>query len=123
MFDNNGPGCFLLAGLLIAFAGFRIWKTGWDPVRENPIPHFAGILAMIYGVVLVFHAINKIRKSKRDTGEFMICTECGEVIGTWKVQDRKCPKCGGGLDPLEGFYQRHPERRDDMDHAVRKRDG
>lgn len=63
---------------------------------------------MIYGVALVFHAINKIRNRKKDTGRFLICIECGEVIGIWKVPDRICPKCGGGLEPLEGFYERHP---------------
>jgi hypothetical protein len=122
MSDTPEPGFILLAGLLSVLFGFGIWKTGWDPVRQNSVPHFVGILAMIYGVAFVFRAINKIRNRKRDIGRFLICIECGEVIGIWKVSERKCPKCGGCLEPLKGSYERHPERRDDTDHREPNKD-
>ncbi|QJT08873.1 hypothetical protein [Oceanidesulfovibrio marinus] len=51
------------------------------------------------------------RKDRWD--EMMICSTCEQTIIAYKAQDGRCPHCGGELEPLDGFYERHPELRDE----------
>jgi uncharacterized protein with PIN domain len=44
-----------------------------------------------------------------------ICNECKEILEREKVSEivpvSRCQKCGGTLEELEGYYDRHPEYR------------
>jgi hypothetical protein len=108
----------LLLGLIFIVGGFNFVKTGFDYIHGFPVPRLGGVLMMLLGIAFILYAIF----TWEDTS-FTICPACEEAFVTRKVPDLKCPKCGADLELMEGFYERHPERRDDMGHKEWKRDG
>ncbi|MGE4505485.1 MAG: hypothetical protein AB7D51_09075 [Desulfovibrionaceae bacterium] len=42
----------------------------------------------------------------------MVCPECESVFPIEQYRDGTCPHDGSPMEPLEGYYERHPERRD-----------
>ncbi len=47
-----------------------------------------------------------------DIPDTAICLNCKEPFAGKKLSSMKCPKCGGRLEDLIGFYERHPELKD-----------
>ncbi len=41
-----------------------------------------------------------------------ICPKCETAVDFRNVGNHTCPKCQTELEPLEGFYERHPELKD-----------
>ena len=41
-----------------------------------------------------------------------MCKECLRVSYLKQASDNNCPHCAGTLEPLNGFYDRHPSLRD-----------
>jgi len=49
-------------------------------------------------------------KSKLYTGnDILMCPQCNQPIERKQTQGNKCPTCDVELEPLDGFYDRHPE--------------
>ncbi len=72
------------------------------------------LLVSVYSGVKVFHAFFAImRDDFGNAPETVICLQCREPFLFSKVNDFKCPKCGGELENLEGFYDRHPEMKNE----------
>ncbi|QJT08874.1 hypothetical protein [Oceanidesulfovibrio marinus] len=67
------------------------------------------VIVGLIGIVTSFRALN--RDSQKN--EMMICPECQQTITVYTAQDGRCPHCGGELEPLDGFYERHPELLDE----------
>jgi hypothetical protein len=42
----------------------------------------------------------------------MICPKCDSVFPISHFRKDKCPHDGTTLEPMKGYYQRHPEKRD-----------
>jgi hypothetical protein len=42
---------------------------------------------------------------------YVICNNCKEISEKGKGSSSCCIKCGGKLEDLEGYYDRHPEQR------------
>ena len=40
---------------------------------------------------------------------FLMCPYCEQSYRWDEVKKRRCPECGATLEPLVGFYGRHPE--------------
>ena len=40
--------------------------------------------------------------------ETWICTKCRNAFPGYSVASSKCPQCGGNLEDVDGFYERHP---------------
>jgi PHP family Zn ribbon phosphoesterase len=55
----------------------------------------------------------EIKKSKQEEENFAICTKCREPLYALSTNDNKCPHCGGELENLNGFYDRHPELKEE----------
>lgn len=106
----------LVVGLMLMANGILSVKTGYGLSRKYPTPHSVGVLAIMCGAFLVLYALYGIRRTtkggKRRMETTLICPRCEEVYERLKVPDLKCLRCGGALEPLDGFYERHPERRD-----------
>lgn len=47
-----------------------------------------------------------------DDGIVLMCPECGEAYYSVDVKNDMCPTCNVDLEPVEGFYNRHPEFKD-----------
>ena len=50
------------------------------------------------------------KKQNGNTVDF-ICPNCEETVKGTEGKDVYCPKCGTKMEPLEGFYERHPDRK------------
>lgn len=73
---------------------------------------FGGFLVVIGSLFLIL-ALKK--KSKELGPEFLICAKCLKPLYKQTVIDNKCPECEGELENLEGFYDRHPELKEEND--------
>jgi hypothetical protein len=51
-------------------------------------------------------------KSPTSHSEVMICVNCLKPYSKQSVEISSCPKCGGVLEALKGFYERHPDKQD-----------
>ena len=63
------------------------------------------LLGMIYFIVVLCSLASKIDP------EYVICGNCRHVSEQKSESISRCKKCGGKLEYLEGFYDRHPELR------------
>ena len=105
----KGWGGLLFLGLLMIFVGFNCWKFGCRAYGKFPVPRFVNVLMVVYGFVIVVVSLKVImgRNSKKD--RYLICAKCQNIVDTFQSADDKCSKCGGPLEDLKGFYERHPE--------------
>lgn len=76
-------------------------------VSEYKVPWaVSGMTIGLYSLWVAF-------KDKAEKGQdILICRVCNSPHPKNDVKDNKCPKCHVDLEPLEGFYDRHPELRD-----------
>jgi hypothetical protein len=66
-------------------------------------PRFLGIGIISFAGILWWQ-MSKIEPS------YLICSNCTETIEKGKESSTHCMKCGGQLEDLEGFYDRHPDK-------------
>lgn len=85
------------------FPGACWYGYCWDESAYN-VP--LGIGLTLLGVVMVLVAL---RKGQRDYKEVFACPECETALPLAEAGDAVCPKCGARMEPLKGFYDRHPE--------------
>lgn len=45
------------------------------------------------------------------TPEYVICRSCSQPSYSKDLTSGLCPSCGGDVEELSGYYDRHPERR------------
>ena len=57
-------------------------------------------------------AINAEKKA-RDDKRVLMCPKCIKPFRKKSVPTQKCPTCQAPLEELAGFYERHPELKDD----------
>jgi len=63
-------------------------------------------------LVGLFMLYGSLRKGQRDHEEVFICPTCETALPFAEVQDEICPTCKVKMEPLDGFYDRHPELKD-----------
>jgi Zn finger protein HypA/HybF involved in hydrogenase expression len=69
-----------------------------------------GIIFVYYGVVTERKIAKNNSKTKYAT--YVICLQCRQPFSNHEIKNSVCPKCGGTLENLTGFYDRHPELKD-----------
>ncbi|ACL01981.1 hypothetical protein Dalk_0272 [Desulfatibacillum aliphaticivorans] len=72
---------------------------------------FFGPFIILTGVLLIWSSLRK--KAKHYLGEVFMCPVCLNPIMGIDAANLKCPTCGRDLEPLKGFYDRHPELKED----------
>ncbi len=108
--------CLVLVGL-----GYILWSFSFFNEKS---PSFWGVSINIYGrwvmalvgIIAIGCALfyRKPKNSKKVAYyENTICPACGKVyiVGSGPNDD-KCTRCAVKLEPLEGFYDRHPEQKE-----------
>ncbi|TAN42480.1 MAG: hypothetical protein EPN25_03315 [Nitrospirae bacterium] len=71
---------------------------------------FIAVLMLPYAWYRAFHAFFALMKDNvGNIPETVVCLNCEEPYFYDKIKTFKCPKCGGTLEDLEGFYERHPD--------------
>lgn len=104
----------LAAGAFCCFLGMVV---GFDP--NAMLSHFGdveidmafvripfGIVANVLGVYFLWSAF--IVEKGKPVGVHM-CVKCETPANPADFEDLRCPQCGGHMEPIKGFYDRHPE--------------
>lgn len=80
----------------------------------------AGILWVVYSIVFRKKLDTNIKKSKQKEETFVICFQCRKPLYAASTNDDKCPHCGGNLENLDGFYDRHPELKEENKEGMKE---
>nr|WP_320049436.1 hypothetical protein [uncultured Desulfuromonas sp.] len=104
---------FFLIGIKV---GYNKWAGDIKPI---PWEDFLALLpkAMIIytaNVICFFIIYTMMLIFLKGSNDSYICTECENVLKKWQMDKNsgKCTVCGSNMEPLEGFYERHPDKRD-----------
>ena len=108
---------------IIVSIGLIMW--GIDAIHKKHIimnlEHFMGADAELIGKISIGVGVLGIiwslfakapAKSQTSYSAFMICANCLEPYSKQSLEISSCPKCGGMLEALKGFYERHPDKQD-----------
>ena len=78
-----------------------------------PISKGTGFIVLGFGIVTVLYGCFQKISSKQNELSFSICPNCKKSLYSADVPEGLCPICKVRLENLSGFYERHPELRDD----------
>ena len=105
----------IIIGLLTLFNGWSIFRDpiwcSWYRERCADFTGFnreVGVFLMLLGVGILYLSY-KYRNRKEQTYICPVCLKPFEVINGKK---HICKKCQVELEPMKGFYVRHPELKD-----------
>jgi len=77
---------------------------------DLPIPAYADLIWILLGLIIVWYGVWGHRRQTQNRNDF-ICPRCEKVYLT-ATNILQCRECNVPLEPLEGFYKRHPELKD-----------
>ncbi|WP_320172320.1 hypothetical protein [Maridesulfovibrio sp.] len=112
---------FLILFGVLAIAGGLATLSGGSLYKGIPVMKIAGWTQLAAGIFWIWYALfykrstNMVKVAKE---EETICPKCQKVYMAGQAPaNTSCESCGVNLEPLEGFYDRHPELRDKKDEA------
>lgn len=103
---------WFIFGIMLVMFGLHVL---YDPIIEgkggvsidmSPFQTPVSIAAVGVGAYLVWSSFVGRRY---DGNDVLMCPKCGNSVMKKEVQDGICPACEGVLEPIEGFYDRHPD--------------
>jgi magnesium-transporting ATPase (P-type) len=72
---------------------------------------FVVALMLMMTIYSTFYGLYQAKKGKIPNLPFnSICYNCQSVFNIFEITSMVCTKCGGKLEDLKGFYDRHPEK-------------
>ena len=104
---------FIVLGILSILAGIIFAREGWSSLYRLPVPRFSGYLWIAFGVALLLYGIFTKKIPKAPHEEYVICLDCRNSFYAKDVHLNRCPKCEGTVEDLDGFYDRHPELKEE----------
>lgn len=76
-----------------------------------------GLALTIFGLTKALFLFREVMSDNSlENGIFsdhFICINCLEPFSSQQLDELRCPKCSGDLEPLSGFYDRHPNLREE----------
>ena len=107
---NNTVG-WLLAGIFFMIIPVIRFFTGrFSTFWGQPVSWLGDVCLFIFGIILVGYVVFKPQALIKKK---YICPKCEETVEDIEGKDISCPKCGTKMEPLKGFYERHPELKDE----------
>jgi hypothetical protein len=112
--------CFT-APLILPIPGIYLisWYQDNGPLTRDatikivPVLIIVWIIMIIFGWYQGFAALITIQRNDFEAlpeiPETVICVSCQVAQSGKKIEEMKCPECGGQLEDLSGFYKRHSE--------------
>lgn len=106
---------FILGFGLMGVSRFRdLGLITYDQAKQSYyLVAFIGLGAFVYSWHKAFQAFSAIMSDQidklPDIPETVICLKCHQPISGDILKELKCPNCGGVVEDLRGFYDRHPE--------------
>ena len=101
-----------ILGLLMIATGLEVVIFGGADFRGFMIPDWAGYPILLGGLVSLVFGFVATKKQTGDELDYLVCSSCLHSVEPSSSASKQCPKCGGHLESLEGFYDRHPELKD-----------
>lgn len=104
---------FVLGGVSFCGLGYSVLtRGGWHSFKLNmfiqhgdsQIP--VGILMISIGVILIFYSIF----GKWKPPEIFTCPKCEKTVELNEKQEAYCTDCKVKMEPLKGFYEKHPDK-------------
>ena len=110
-----GRVIYLISGILFIIKGFSFFENQY--FYWYGAAHYLGkgrylvaIAGIIVGILIFLIALRKnFKPFWVDTSKTFKCIKCGNVFEKKDSNAFECPDCGGELDDLDGFFERHPE--------------
>lgn len=85
---------------------FSRGKLSWAEIGER-----ADLLLLLWIVGTCVLWLIFLINTNSSSARVRVCRDCGRPSA--KSSAPRCPECQGTLEPLEGFYQRHPQHAKD----------
>jgi hypothetical protein len=133
-------GCYFLASLclfvgILMLRGYQrygyinIGKVGADffVYGKAAVITIWGILggSLLLSLYCVFQTAKTIVMVRRNDireaippPHFIICIKCEKSFRSEALNGFRCPECGGELEDLRGFYEKHPEFKEKNGQAI-----
>jgi hypothetical protein len=116
---------YILAGILLFMASLITLEKdyfNWYGKRFfiGKGKYAVAIAIMISGLSAIFLALRKNFKPFYFT-TYLKCLGCNKLFEDKKTSNFLCPHCGGQLEELNGFYDRHPEFKEEEKEEIKKR--
>lgn len=98
----------IAVGVITELTGIKKYKPYPDPktitetIKEWPLFVVVSVTFFVVTFLWQYFKTEKINK---------ICPNCGDVVSTGVDENPQCRKCNIPLENLEGFFERHPEKR------------
>jgi hypothetical protein len=98
---------FVIGGIISCTIGFDIWAKYGGVLYHQPVPRISGIVLVCFGLVMIITGLFRPHSFKETK---YICRKCEKITTTSKIRETNCPDCNTRMEPLEGFYERHPDK-------------
>ncbi|HHL33854.1 MAG TPA: TFIIB-type zinc ribbon-containing protein [Desulfobulbaceae bacterium] len=105
---------WIVFGLLwISFGISLIKHPNFYDSRHGIYQNFSQIRWPLGGGFIFVGTLFLVVSFKMKNGKTVdfICPKCEKTVKDIEGKDIYCPKCGTKMEPLEGFYERHPDRK------------
>lgn len=108
----------IIGFVILLFGGGVIIKPSYYSPKYSTVIDLTnirypfGITLLLIGGYLIFNGFTRVEKGKAKT-ETLICPKCEEVDTYFCDKKHYCSKCGILLEDIKGFYDRHPEHKDE----------
>lgn len=98
-------------GILIIILGILIFRK--PSLYGYPVHKSYGIVLIIFGAIRFFYILFNRKKliDKMKENDIYICPVCLNTSYMKDVPELKCSVCKVSLETLDGFYERHPEKK------------
>lgn len=108
-----GLGSLFLGHTVITERGFYGYTYG-RYFEFGRLSWFYGGVLILSGLALIWVGIRPRNKDSRKSST-MVCPKCESPYDVRKHRATTCDTCNVSLEPVEGFYDRHPEVRKSID--------
>lgn len=109
--ENVGRNEANLFAILFASLGIITLVVGEGTYKGFTVPGFVGWIEL--GVAAAFAILGFRAEQNPYEEQITICPECQIVYSAQETpEDSQCQSCKCTLEPLDGFYERHPELKD-----------
>ena len=111
---------FATAMSIVAFTIYFIQQlAGFDKMNpgatQKTLPEVVAEWPRLLGLAFVVFLGTLWWRLSQKEKEALICSSCQKLLDREAESDLKkeitCEKCGGKMEPIEGYYDRHPDRR------------
>ncbi len=100
----------LLLGIILLFPPIVSFVIGKPVTLWGQPVHLTGeILYFFFGIFLIYISLFKWTLTVKRK---YICPVCKEVSEQAESNEIKCSMCSEPMEELNGFYERHPEKKD-----------